>query len=151
MPDTPEPSVRPFDPYSTAGLESGPRMFADFGKKCPVHHYEGRFDFYIASNYSDIKDKILLDHKVWSAKGGNTPRFIDPKFFSPISSDPPIHHEYRDVVRRGFSPDKMKLLSAHIERISNELIDAILAAPEPGCVKTSGKICRTRYWGGGQP
>jgi cytochrome P450 len=106
-------------------------MFADFGKKCPVHHYEGRFDFYIASNYNDIKDKILRDHKVWSAKGGNTPRFIDPNFFSPISSDPPIHHEYRDVVRRGFSPDKMKLLSAHIERISNELIDAMLAAHEP--------------------
>lgn len=118
-----------FDPYAPEVLERSPDAFAELGQRCPVHHYQGKFDFFIASDYREIKENVLRDHATWTARNGNTPRVMDERYASGISTDPPEHFAIRSVIMRGFGPEQMKRLGGEIDRIANELIDAMQADP----------------------
>lgn len=128
MTDQPVTQPIPFDPFAPEVLERSPEAFAELGRQCPVHHYQGRFDFRIASDYQDIREKILPDHQVWSVIGGITPR-VAPEKSGGLTTDPPEHMQIRAVIQRGFSPDNLQRLAGEIERISDELIDAMFADP----------------------
>ncbi len=128
MTDQPATQPIPFDPFAPEVLERSPEAFAELGRQCPVHHYQGRFDFRIASDFQDIREKILSDHQVWSVIGGITPR-VAPEKSGGLTTDPPEHMQIRAVIQRGFSPANLQRLAGEIERISDELIDAMLADP----------------------
>jgi len=50
-----------FDPYAEATLAARPEAYAELGQKCPVHHYQGRFEFFIASDRVDVTKGLLKD------------------------------------------------------------------------------------------
>lgn len=124
-----EASKLDFDPYAPEVQERSPDAFAELGRRCPVHHYQGKFDFYIANDYKDIKDSLFKDNSTWTARNGNTPRVMDERFASGITTDPPEHFAFRNVIQRGLGPEQLQRLGKEIDRIADELIDTMLADP----------------------
>ena len=118
-----------FDPFSSEVIEAGPPAYSALMAECPFYHYQGRFDFYINSDYSEIREIILKDYTTWSFKFGPGPRDSGAMSGTGISTDPPIHDQFRHVIQRGFSPAKLARLSRDIDRIADELIDKMLDDP----------------------
>ena len=123
-------STEPFEPYSADGTSKGPELFVELGRKCPVHHYQGRFDFYIASDPADVRKSILVDGDKWSIQNGNGPTPLAPQQRTGLMTDDAYHYKIRNVIQRGFSTTELQRLAVIVDRLADELIDAMLALPE---------------------
>lgn len=119
-----------FDPYAPDIVNAGPKAWADFGRQRPLFHYRGKFDFYISSDYQDIKSGILRDNETWLYSKGTSPKMLDPRLACGMMTDPPHHHGIRAIVQRGFAPRRLERLALDIDTLMDELIDAMLAMPE---------------------
>lgn len=120
-----------FDPYDQQVFELGAEAFAAFGRQCPIHHYQGRFDFYISSDYDDIKKGILSDSNVWNYEAGSGPKPLAAELSGiGIMTNPPRHIGIRHVIQRGFSPKNLKRLSADVDELVNELLSTMESIPE---------------------
>jgi len=120
-----------FDPYDHEVFLAGPKAFADHGRQCPLDHYQGKFDFYISSDYDDVKNNVLLDNDTWLYGKGSGPKRLSKELSDiGVMTDPPFHSGIRMVIQRGFNPQNLKRLAAQIERLSAELIDSMKTMPE---------------------
>ena len=121
----------PFEPFSKAVLEHAPKAYNDLAKACPVYHYQGKFDYYIASKYKDVRNNILWDNELWTAKYGVYLKGIPEQIQSVgLSQDPPGNNETRKIVLDAFSPAGLEHWATVINRLADELIDTMLAMPE---------------------
>jgi hypothetical protein len=59
-----------------------------------VVHYQGRFDFFIASDGADVRGKVLMDHETWAYRFGTGPKMLDERMSCGIMTDPPDHHAF---------------------------------------------------------
>src|SRR5690242_12702911 len=119
-------SVAEFDPFSPEVLEAGPPAYAAIGREAPLYHYRGRFNFYINSDYDEIRNTILADHNTWSFRFGPGPHDAGEMAGTGIGTDPPDHNGFRRVIQRGFSPAKLADFSKDVDRIADELINDML-------------------------
>ncbi len=119
-----------FDPYSPEVQARGPEAFAEMASRCPVHHYKGRFDFFVASNGDDVRERLLKDQSTWTIEEGSSPKLLPPEQRTALMDDTPYHNKVRFVVQRGFGPRELIRLEEVVLRLADELIDAILADPE---------------------
>lgn len=120
-----------FDPYDEEVFKAGAKAFADFGRQHPIDHYQGRFDFYISSDYDDVKKNILVNNDTWLYSKGTGPKPLAEGLANTgIMSDPPIHNGIRMVIQRGFSPKELKRLSKEVDDLSAELIKKMQGMPE---------------------
>jgi len=96
-----------FEPYAPEVIVAGPREWGKFGRATPLYHYQGRFDFFISSDYSDIKDNVLQDNATWLYSKGTSPKMLDERMACGMMTDPPIHNSIRIIVQRGFTPRRL--------------------------------------------
>jgi len=90
------------------------------GPRC--RRYE-RFEppFFIVSRYEDIQ-RILRDPDTFLSGHGQGPNFAPP---SGVVSDPPSHTFFRRLVQADFLPRSIGQLRPRLERIADELLDAV--------------------------
>lgn len=119
-----------FDPYSPETQVRGTDAFADQRHQCPVQHYRGRFDFFIASDPDDVREKLLKDQATWTIEEGSSPKLLPPEQRTALMDDTPYHNKVRFVVQRGFSLRELARLEQVVLQLADELIDAMLAKPE---------------------
>jgi cytochrome P450 len=125
------PTPSKFDPYDDQVFKRGAEAFAECGTQRLIEHYQGRFDFYISSDYDDIKKGILSDAKVWDYEAGSGPKPLAPDLSGiGIMTNPPRHFGIRHVIQRGFSPKHLKRLAVDVDELIHELISAMLAMPK---------------------
>lgn len=121
-----------FDPYDEDVIAQGPQAYGDLARKCPVHHYRGRFDFFIANDHGDITNHILTDPANWTIENGSSPKWLPEEQRTALMTDNAYHNKIRFVMQRGFSTVEIKRLHAVVDRLADELIDKMLAMAEGG-------------------
>lgn len=119
-----------FDPYSPEVAAGGAEAFAEFGRKCPVHHYKGRFDFFIASDSDDVAKSILKDPTTWTIEDGSSPKLLPPELRTALMTDDAYHNKIRFVMQRGFSSVEIKRLEGIVTRLTDELLDKMMESPD---------------------
>lgn len=120
-----------FDPLAPDVVRNPGPAYSELAAKCPFYHYEGEeYQFYITSDYKEIRDKILSDNPVWSFKWGDAP--MDWETFSDfgILTDPPFHLEYVGALRKGMTPSRMKYYRPEVEAIADDLLDQMQSRTE---------------------
>jgi len=119
-----------FDPYDAATMERGPEAYAALARRTPVEHYDGRFDFYIASEPKYVREVMFRDSAVWTSEQGVVPTEEPAGRPSRMMRDDEGHLKMRRVIQRGFSPAELRRLAGVIDEILDELLDAMAAIPE---------------------
>jgi len=120
-----------FDPIDPETVHNPGPPYSELAAKCPFYHYEGEtHEFYITSDYKEIREQVLADNPVWSYKWGDGPR--DWEHFSDfgILTDPPFHLEYMAALRKGMAPSQIRTYRPRIEQITDELLDTMAEAQE---------------------
>jgi cytochrome P450 len=119
-----------FDFYDKAVEDRAPEAWSELGRKHPIYHYRGRFDFYVSSDYDDIKNNILVDNDTWLYSRGTSPKELDPRMACGMMTEPPHHNGIRIIVQRGFTPKQLERIAVEIDQLADELIDGMQAMPE---------------------
>ena len=120
-----------FDPLAPETIRNPGPAYSELAARCPFYHYKGdEYQFYITSDYKEIRDKILSDNPVWSFKWGDAP--MDWETFSDfgILTDPPFHLEYIAALRKGMTPSRMKYYRPEVEEIADDLLAKMDAMEE---------------------
>lgn len=115
-----------FDPIARETVRNPGPAYSELAAKCPFYHYEGDdYQFYITSDYNEIREKILSDNPYWSFKWGDAP--MDWEAFSDfgIVTDPPFHLEFVAALRKGMTPARIKYYRPEVERIAEGLVTAM--------------------------
>lgn len=113
----------PFDPLDPTTVDNPHPAYAKLAAECPFYHFEGHgYNFYVTSDYKEIRDKILSDHGTWSFRWGDGP--IDWEEFCDfgILTDPPFHLDYIAALRKGMTPARMRYYQPEVEKIAEDLI-----------------------------
>lgn len=114
-----------FDPMSARTLEDAGAAYSELRAKCPFHECRGEhYQFWITSDYDEIKRDILADNPTWSFKYGNAAK--DTISEVGFKTDPPFHNAFRLAMQPGLAPKAVQRYEADAERITNELIDTML-------------------------
>ncbi|MET0246424.1 MAG: cytochrome P450 [Sphingomonas sp.] len=115
-----------FDPLDPTTVDNPGPAYSALAAKCPFYHYESEeYNFYITSDYKEIREKILSDNPVWSFKWGDAPK--DWETFSDfgILTDPPFHLEYIAALRKGMTPARMRYYRPEVETIAEDLVGSM--------------------------
>lgn len=122
-----------FEPYAPEVVVAGPPVWGKFGRDNSLYHYQGRFDFYISSDYNDIRSNVLQDNDTWLYSKGTSPKLLDPRLACGMMTDPPHHNGIRLIVQRGFTPKQLERIAVHIDALADELItDMQVMDPKQG-------------------
>lgn len=101
-------------------------------KECPVYFNkepDGR-GFWAVTKYEDIV-RISKDPQTFSSHRGGTnlPDYPQENLVSiqllMINMDPPIHNQFRRIVRRGFTPKQVALLEDYTRKAATKIVDDI--------------------------
>lgn len=124
-----------FDPLSEATIKAPGPAYSELAAKCPFHRYVGPdYSFWITSNYRQIREDVLADDKpVWSFRFGNSAKdwgAQDGEMNNVgFMTDPPFHTEWAAALRKGMTPAKLRDYAPQIDKIADELIAGMEAAP----------------------
>ena len=120
-----------FDPYDPAMREDTPLKYARLARGgCPIRHVTNRFDFHLISDPAYIQKVMLRDTSLWTVEHGPTAVEQPEEIKTPMTRDDESHLWIRKIIQRGFSPGELARIRPLIERLSDELIDAMLASPD---------------------
>ncbi len=116
-----------WSPFTPAVMADPAAGHEELLKRCPVHRCD-EFDppFYTLSRYADVAE-ALRDIDTFSSRYGQGPRFTDPQG---MLCDPPQHTYMRKLVQQAFTPKAMDTLRPVITRLTDELVDTILAGED---------------------
>jgi cytochrome P450 len=126
--------VDEYDLYDPETSENPWEYYAALRSQAPVHQMKG--GMWMVSTH-DLCLEALRDPETFSSKfiqkmsGGAAGR--DGNYMGPetlLSNDPPEHTYFRKLVNKTFSPTRVKKMVPSIEKISHDLVDAILAGPK---------------------
>ncbi|WP_162460465.1 MULTISPECIES: cytochrome P450 [unclassified Mycolicibacterium] len=118
-------SVRGYNPIADDTLADPFPEYAQIRKSCPIAHSDSlEVPFWVLFTYEDVRN-ALLDHKTWSARYGLSPVFQKSIGFA---ADGREHTQFKAIWRRRLaSPKTMSSLRVDIERIAENLLNAMLA------------------------
>ncbi len=128
-------------PPEPAGSEG---LFGDAAAANPYPFYErlrreapvsriGEVGFWAVATYSDVVT-ILRDNQTFSSIVGVTALEEDGPRPSMLFNDPPMHTRLRGLISKAFTPKVIELQRPTIQAYCDELIDSLLAEPEPDLV-----------------
>ena len=120
-----------FDPYSPATRNDPVTSFANFARTCPVNYYRGRFNFFMVNEPTYVEEVMLRDTTTWTIERGNAPTILPDDLKTPMLRDDSSHLAVRRIIQSAFAPTELVRIQAIVDRIVNELIDHMLALPEP--------------------
>ena len=106
----------------------------------PVYRYEGRYaePFWAIKKHADIvqiaKQPQLFTNRprivIFADERGGYAEQEEPPFRHLLTMDPPQHGEYRSIMSRRFTPRAVLELKPKIERITREVLDAVVDLEE---------------------
>lgn len=102
----------------------------------PVVHF-AKHDLWFVSRYNDVK-RVLSDYNNFSS---DFRRLMHPNpppqtmRASLITADPPVHTKLRSLISRAFTRRRIANLELHIEQLTNELLDSVVARGEMDLVR----------------
>ena len=118
-----------FDPTDPETVHNPGPAYSELASKCPFYKFEGdNHQFYITSDYKEIREKVLSDNPIWSFKWGDGPRDWEEFSDFGILTDPPFHFEYMATLRKGMAPSQIRVYRPKIEQIADELVNAMIHA-----------------------
>lgn len=112
-----------FDPWDPKTVDNPHPVYTELARKCPFHHFEGHgYNFYVTSDYAEIREKVLADNPTWSFKWGDGP--VDWDAFSDYGflTDPPFHFEWMAAMRKGMAPPALRRYAVEVDRITDDII-----------------------------
>ncbi len=116
-----------FDPLDQDTIDAPGPAYAQLAAQCPFHRVRTKqHDFWVTSDYDEIKNKILAGAPEWSFRFGNAAK--DSISDVGFKTDPPFHMLFRMAIQRGFAAPALKRYEAIAENITRELIDAMEAS-----------------------
>ena len=119
-----------FNPTDAAFKRDPYPFYARLRSEAPVHR--SNFGFWTVARHDDVSH-VLKNPQIFSSAGmggpigggqmgaGGTMRSI-------ITSDPPVHTGFRNLVNRAFTPRMVADLEPRIREIAREMIDAVAAS-----------------------
>ncbi len=128
--------MKPVDDYNLYDPDTVERpweYYAALRKQAPVHTIQGGM---VMVSTHDLCLEALRDPETFSSKfiqkmsggaAGADGNYMGPETL--LSNDPPEHTYFRKLVNKTFSPTRVKKMLPSIEKITGDLIDAILAGP----------------------
>jgi len=119
-----------FDPFSAATRARAPKALAELARRAPVHHYRGAFDFFIQSDPDYITEVMFKDSDQWTSEFGVSPTDMPAEWQTRMLQEGPAHGQIRMIIQRGFSPRQLRRLAVAVERIVEDLLDAMSARRE---------------------
>jgi cholest-4-en-3-one 26-monooxygenase len=110
-------------------------MFDLMRDEDPVHWTAShdKHPFWSITRYQDMVD-VLKSPELFSSRGGTaTPEEREQRGFDGdiVTMDPPVHPRFRQPLNKHFSVPSVSRMQADIDRISDELLDAV--APRGEC------------------
>lgn len=117
-----------FDPMSEEAKADAGKFYSELRRECPFYHRQGeKYDFWMLSEYAQIKNEILSDKTVgdWTFKYGNSLRTYAHN--TGIVTDPPEHDKWRAFLLPAVVQPTLKSLDPVIKELADEIIDAMLA------------------------
>jgi cytochrome P450/ferredoxin-NADP reductase len=131
------PPPSDWDPLDPAHHGDPTQIHAQLREKCPVPYSDRFGGFYALTRYDDVVKASLDVATFTSAQKTTIPDIIGaerpPR--APVEMDPPIHTDYRDMLNRFFTPDRMRLIEPVIRRTARELIGRCVALGETDAVR----------------
>ena len=127
MDNKPEPQTAEFhfDPADPATAADPGPAYSELRARCPFYHLQTpQQEYWISSDYNEVRNHILQDNPVWSFKWGNAAK--DTAHDTGIVTDPPFHNEFRALLLPGFTPKALALFKPRVEQLANSLIDRML-------------------------
>jgi cytochrome P450 len=127
-----------FNPTDAAFRSNPYPHYERLRREAPVHR--GEMGFWTVARYDDVTH-VLKNPQIFSSAGmggaiagggamtGGTP------MRSIISSDPPVHTGFRNLVNRAFTPRMVADMEPRIREIARELIDAVARNGEMDIVR----------------
>lgn len=114
-----------FDPADPATAADPGTAYSELRRRCPFYHHRGeQLQFWITSDYDEVRNQVLQDNPVWSFKWGNAAK--DTAHDTGIVTDPPFHNAFRAVLLPGFTPKALAAFKPRVEALASELVDRML-------------------------
>ncbi|MBB5422542.1 cytochrome P450/ferredoxin-NADP reductase [Paraburkholderia sp. JPY158] len=132
---TPSPDWDPLDP---AHHGDPTEIHAQLREKCPVAWSERFGGFYALTRYEDVT-RAAQDYETFtSAQKTPIPEATGPDRppRAPAEVDPPIHGDFRDLLNRFFTPDRIRLLEPVIRRAARDLLGRCISIGETDAVES---------------
>ncbi|TYB66647.1 cytochrome P450 [Nonomuraea sp. PA05] len=94
----------------------------------PVARSAAHGGLVLLSRYADVR-QALKDHRRFSSGAGVfCPRAPGTPYFAPLEYDPPLHTQYRDLMRPPFTSAAVRALRPELDRLVTELVSPVVAA-----------------------
>ena len=119
-----------WDPYRVEITADPYPVFRRLREEAPLYYNEAH-DFYALSRYDDVKQG-LLDHQTFISSRGAVLELIKADIEVPngvfIFEDPPLHTVHRGLLKRVFTPNKMKALEPRIREFCAQCLDPLVGS-----------------------
>jgi cytochrome P450 len=114
-----------FNPLDPAVMAAGGAAYSELRARSPFYHFrDGDLQYWITSDYDEVRNYVLQDNPVWSFKWGNAHK--DTAHDTGIVTDNPFHNKFRAMLLPGLTPRAMNVLRPQLEAIATELIDRMV-------------------------
>lgn len=126
-----------FDHLAAAALPDPHTMLRELRESCPVGRSDRHGGFWTVTTHAGVLDAAMRPGELSSARPG--PGF--PVFAGGpplISSDPPLHRDFRMPLQKFLTPKRAEALRPAIRDIVTELIDGFI---ERGSADFAGELC----------
>jgi cytochrome P450/ferredoxin-NADP reductase len=130
--------VPDWDPLDPAHHGDPTNIHAHLREKCPVAWSDRFGGFYALTRYEDITNAALDYQTFTSAQKTPIPEATGPDRppRAPAEVDPPIHDQFRDLLNRFFTPDRIRLLEPVIRRSARDLLGRCISLGEVDVVES---------------
>ena len=129
-----------YDPYSREMQEDPFPSYAHFLEKEPCH-YNPKMDFYALFRFEDIWE-ATLDWKTFSSRlGPSLETRTEPppeRVPSIIGMDPPRQVRIRNLLAKGFTPQRIAALEPEVRRIARTYLDTYVNSALLSWVRSDG-------------
>lgn len=125
-----------WDPLAPENRGDPTEVHSHLRKNCPVAWSDRFGGFFALTRYEDVT-KAALDYKTFtSAQKTTIPDTTGPDRppRAPVEMDPPIHAQFRDMLNRFFTPDRIRHLEPVIRRTARDLLGRCIAMGETDAV-----------------
>jgi cytochrome P450 len=117
-----------FNPTDAAFKRDPYPYYERLRREAPVHR--GNMGFWTVARHDDVS-QVLKNPQTYSSAGMGGPiaggQGMGGNMRSIITSDPPVHTGFRNLVNRAFTPRMVADMEPRIREIARELIDAAVA------------------------
>lgn len=111
-----------FDQYDPEHVRVMHEVLGYARNRCPIFHTSAEPGYWIVSRYADAKT-ILFDTETFSNRNGVTVHGISEPRPLPAASDPPLHKQYRDILRPYFTQQAIGAFEPHLRELARQLME----------------------------